>query len=910
MTKAIRYLRFLASLFLFVAISAQAQVPLPKGVTKVASVEGITEYRLESNGFRFLLFPDQSKPTITVNITYLVGSRHENYGETGMAHLLEHLMFKGTPKNPDIDKQFNKRGARVNGTTSLDRTNYYELVPASDENLKWGIELEADRMVNSFIAKKDLDSEMTVVRNEYELGENSPFQVLMKRLQSVAYDWHNYGNSTIGNRSDIENVGIENLQAFYRRYYQPDNAVLLVAGKFDEARAIQYVAKAFGGIPRPKRQLPVLWTTEPTQDGERFFTVRRKGDIQVVVAAYKIPSNLHADSDQLGAAGFLLGDTPTGRLHKALVETGKAAQVFSMPLGGVDPGLQLFGAVVKAGDAWEPVRDEITRTVEEFHKTPASAQEVERYRKTELNQIEKQLANHESIGVQLSEYIALGDWRLYFLARDDLAKLTPEKIAEAAKAYYRRDNRTVALFEPEDNPQRAAIPAAPKVADVMKDFKAKADTSVSEAFDPSQANIDKRTKRSTTGGVKVALLTKKNRGETVNAVIGLHFGDEKTLSGKRQVADLTGAMLTRGTSRYTREQLADEFDRLKISGGVNGQGANIQTTRENLEAALRLVAHVLKEPAFPESEFEQLRKQAITGLEARKAQPDTLAADLLAKHFNFYPPEDWRALKTNAETLQATREVTLEQVKAFHRDFYGASRAEVAVVGDFDEEKTRALIGELFGDWKSRAPYERITSEFREIASTNLSAQSPDKENAVYLARQNIPIIDTAPDYPALTIANWILGGGAGFDSRLMKRIRQKEGLSYDVGSGLSVGPLDNAGTWSARATAAPQNINQVEIALLDVLAQAIKDGFAAEELENAKAGFLRSRAQARSQDGTVANNWTYNLYLDRTWAFSQEFEERVRALKVADVNAALRKYIDPSKMSVFKAGDFARAAK
>ncbi len=406
------------------------------------------------------------------------------------------------------------------------------------------------------------------------------------------------------------------------------------------------------------------------------------------------------------------------------------------------------------------------------------------------------------------------------------------------------------------------------------------------------------------------MLTKKNRGETVNAVIGLHFGDAKTLSGKRQVADLTGAMLTRGTSRYTREQLADEFDRLKISGGVSGQGANIQTTRENLEAALRLVAHVLKEPAFPESEFEQLRKQAITGLEARKAQPDTLAADLLAKHFNTYPPEDWRALKTNAEALQATREVTLEQVRAFHRDFYGASRAEVAVVGDFDEEKTRALIGELFGDWKSRAPYERITNEFKEIASTNLSAQAPDKENAVYLARQNIPIIDTAPDYPALAIANWILGGGAGFDSRLMKRIRQKEGLSYDVGSGLSVGPLDNAGSWSARATAAPQNMNQVEIALLDVLAQAIKDGFTAEELENAKSGFLRARAQARSQDGTVANNWTFNLYLDRTWAYSQEFEERVRALKVADVNAALRKYLDPSKMSVFKAGDFAKAAK
>ena len=213
---------------------------LPKGVSQVTSVEGITEYRLP-NGLRVLLMPDASKPTVTVNMTYLVGSRHENYGETGMAHLLEHLLFKGTPGNPKIPEEFNKRGMRMNGTTSLDRTNYYELFQANDDNLKWALDMEADRMVNSFIAKKDLDTEMTVVRNEYERGENSPGSVLMKRMQSVAYDWHNYGNSTIGNRSDIENVKIENLQAFYRQYYQPDNAVLLVAGKFDTAKVLQWI---------------------------------------------------------------------------------------------------------------------------------------------------------------------------------------------------------------------------------------------------------------------------------------------------------------------------------------------------------------------------------------------------------------------------------------------------------------------------------------------------------------------------------------------------------------------------------------------------------------------------------------------------------------------------------------------
>src|SRR6516162_10207534 len=191
---------------------------------KVASAEGLTEFDL-SNGLKVVLFPDQSKPTVTVNVTYFVGSRHESYGETGMAHLLEHLMFKGTPTTPNIPGAFQEHGARWNGSTASDRTNYFETMPASDANLEWAIRFEADRMVHSFIAKKDLDSEMTVVRNELEAGENNPQRILYERVHSRAYLWHNYGKSTIGSRSDLEHVPIERLQAFYKKYYQPDNAM-------------------------------------------------------------------------------------------------------------------------------------------------------------------------------------------------------------------------------------------------------------------------------------------------------------------------------------------------------------------------------------------------------------------------------------------------------------------------------------------------------------------------------------------------------------------------------------------------------------------------------------------------------------------------------------------------------------
>ncbi len=873
---------------------------------KVTATEGFTEYKL-ANGMQVVLFPDQSKPTIVVNVTVRVGSRDENYGETGMAHLLEHLLFKGTPKNPDIDSNFNKRGMRSNGSTWLDRTNYFETFQASDENLEWAIQMEADRLVNSFVAKKDLDSEMTVVRNEYERGENDPAGALIKSMQSVAYDWHNYGNSTIGNRSDIENVKIENLQAFYRMYYQPDNATLLVAGKFDEAKVLALVQKYFGAIPKPTRKLPVLWTVEPTQDGERMVTVRRKGDIQYVMLGYKLPSALNPDSGALSVLSFVQTNSPSGRLHKALVETGKAAEVFGFTLSGKDGCLQIFGAVVKKGEAIGPVQDELIKLVEEFKDTTTTAEELDRAKKNFANTAERTLNNHEILGVRMSDYIAYGDWRTFFLVRDNIQAVTADQVKEAAGKYFRRDNRVVGLFQPEDNPQRAVIPAAVSAAEALKNFKPKAAVAEAEAFDPSQANIDARTKRIQIGGLKVALLSKKTRGETVYFDARFHSGDEKSLFGKSSVRSMTGAMLSRGTTKYTRAQLKDEFTKLKVAGGVSGLGAGFQTTKLNLVEAIKLAALVMKEPSFPESEFQQLVKQELTGLEEQKSEPQSLLAVAMGKHFNTYPKGDVRYASDFAEEEEEIKAVTLQQLKDFHKAFYAANTGEISVVGDFDEAAVIQAIKEAFGDWKGGMPYTRITRGYSDAPAVNKAFETPDKANAVFSARISVNMQDEDPDYPALYIANYILGGGAGFESRLTKRIRVKDGLSYGVGSRLSVSSRERGGSWSVFAISAPQNTAKVEAAMQEELARALKDGFTEAELTSAKSGALQQRAGQRAQDSGVAGTWVSYLELGRTFAFNKAMDDKIQALKVEDLNAALRKYIDPAKLTIMKAGDFAK---
>ncbi|MFC5512138.1 M16 family metallopeptidase [Massilia jejuensis] len=880
------------------AVLAAPAKPLPKGVTLGASVEGITEYRL-ANGLKVLLFPDTSRPTVTVNVTYLVGSRHENYGETGMAHLLEHLLFKGSRKNPDITRQFADRGMDFNGTTSLDRTNYYEVFQASPANLDWALQMEADRMTGSFIAKKDLDSEMTVVRNEFESGENSPSGVLVKRMQSVAYDWHSYGRSTIGNRSDIENVKIGNLQAFYRTYYQPDNAVLLVAGKFDADATLAKISRLFGAIPKPKRTLPEFWTVEPPQDGERSFAVRRQGDVQIVMLGYKVPSSLHDDSDVMAFASAILGDVPTGRLHKQLVETGKASQVFSFGETGYAPGLQYVGAVVKKGEPLEPVRAALTETVESFAGKPPTKEEMARIRRMYENDMERSLNDPQRVGVALSETIALGDWRLFFTGRERIKTITPEEVAAVAKRYFRRDNRVTGTFLPEDAPQRAVIPPAPSVESILKQFKPQASTLVAEDFEPTQENILKRTQLLTQGGVKLALLPKKNRGEAVTVNLRQHMGDEKNLFGKGAVPELTAAMLMRGTSRFTREQLADEFDRLKIAGGLT----HFQTTREHLAEALRLVAHVLKEPSFPAPEFEQLRRQSLVALEASRAEPQAVAARALARHFNLYPKGDVRHANSFDDDLAELNAARLDELRLHHREFYGTVPAEMAIVGDFDAAAIAPLVGELFGAWKAPANVAPILRRHAEIAPLKTTLDTPDKENGFYTARLNLDLNIDDPDYPALMLANYIFGEG-GLRSRLMDRIRQKDGLSYGGGSQLEAGDLDRAGAFGISAIAAPQNLQRLDGAVRAELARALKDGFTAVELAGAKSGLMQQRQQTRADDGALAAGWTSYLYRNRTYEWSRQFEAKLMAVTLAQLNAAFRKAIDPSTLSVVMAGD------
>jgi zinc protease len=899
--------KLLHSLVLPVMLGAVSTALWAAQPVKVRTVEGVQEYKLP-NGLQVLLVPDDSKPTTTVNVTYRVGSRHENYGQTGMAHLLEHLLFKGSPKHPNVWGEFNKRGLRANGTTWFDRTNYFASFAANDDNLRWYLAWQADAMRNSFIARKDLDTEMTVVRNEMEKGENAPGRVLFEKTLATMYQWHNYGKSTIGARTDVEGVDIAQLKAFYLQHYRPDNATLIVSGKFDPARVLQWVAQYFGVI-QVKGSLPTpQYTLDPVQDGERAVTLRRVGGTPLLYVGYHVMPGAHPDYAAIDLLTLILADNPSGRLHKQLTEKQQAADVFGFAQALADPGFLMLGAQLSPTQDPDQAAKSLLAVVESVQKNPIEAAELARAKAKWLKGWDMGFADPQQVGVDLSEAVAQGDWRLYFALRDRVKAITLADVQRVASQVLVPSNRTLGQYVPTANPLRAGAPERVDLAQVMSSFQPQQAAAALEAFDASPDNIQLRTLRSELPpGVRLALLPKPTRGQVAKAVMVLHYGDVQSLQGWGQAPSALATLLDKGTPAMGRQQVQDRFDELQaevsFSTGMSQLRVDISAKRDTLPQVIALVGQLLRHASLPEDVLEETRQQALAELEAQHKEPDAVLGNALARYASPYPKGDVRYVSTFEETAAEWRALDIKRVREFHQRFVNAAHAEFSAVGDFDVANVRLAVGEAMQGWGSSSPYERVPAPWHDVKPWRVEIPTPDKQNAVMNVMLSLPINDQHPDYPALMLANHLFGAGG--NSRLWNRIREKEGLSYNVYSAIQWNPWEPHSRWEAEAIFAPQNRAKVEQAFQEEIKLALAEGFTAAEFEAGRKGLLNFRQLSRAQDGRLASAWVSYLHLNRPFTEAQRIDQALRQLNLAQVNEALRKYIKPEQLVTGFAGDF-----
>lgn len=880
------------------------------GITRIATVEGMTEYLLD-NGLTVLLLPDESKPTVTVNITYFVGSRHEGYGEAGMAHLLEHMLFKGTPAHPNIPALLKERGADFNGTTWFDRTNYYETVPATDANLEFALRLEADRMVNSNIAEADLKSEMTVVRNEFEQGENNPQAILFQRMLASAFEWHNYGKETIGNRSDIERVPIRNLQEFYRRHYQPDNALLIVAGRFDPAKTLELIARYFLPIESSKGLRNATYTEEPPQDGERSVRLRRVGTVPLAGVAYHIPAGSHEEFPAVQILQRVLTTDVSGRLYRALVQKKIAAEVGGDTLSLHDPGAMIILAQAAAGVSASDLLTAMLAAIDETVQEGVTAADVDRVRATLLKERELAAADSSRLAVELSDWAAQGDWRLYFVHRDRLEAVTAEDVTAAAVKYLKPDNRTVGLFEPTPSPDRTLVPQVAGLKERLRDYKGRDDVATGEQFDTAPLAIEARTRRlELPSGIRAALLNKQTRGNAVALQLTLRYGTLESLQGLRLAAELLPELMTRGTRSLERQQIEDELDRLRIQLDESGRAGEVtfslQARRQTLPEALELLRQILREPSFPPDEFELLKQARLSQLEESSVDPHVLALLAVRRHLAPFPPDHPRYVPTVAEEVQNLKKLSLTELTGLYTRFLNGTHGELVIVGEFDPDEILPRLESLFDRWKSDEKYVRIPRIVPVgITGGTEQIETPDKQNAVYFASQPLPLGEESPEFPALELGNYILGSES-LSSRLGDRIRERDGLSYGVMSQLQPASVDPYTTFFIFAISNPANLPKVRVAIREEVDRLLTEGVSAEELEQARQGWLQEQQVARANDQELTARLATNLQAGRTMEHDASIDARIAALTAADVRSALRKWIDLKKLYAVSAGDFA----
>ena len=890
------------------SLSAQA---LPAGMSEGPSVEGVTQYTLK-NGLRVVLAPDDSKPSTTVNMTYLVGSRHENYGQTGMAHLLEHMMFRGTPSLRNALGEFSRRGLQANGTTSSDRTNYYASFASNPDELEWYLKWQADIMVNALIDEQDLQAEMPIVRNEMEEGENNPFRILMQRLTAISYQWHNYGKSTIGARSDVENVDVQQLRNFYHEYYQPDNAVLFVTGQFDPENTLNLISQAFGDIPKPSRTLPPEYTIEPVQDGTRHVELQRQGGTPLVMSSYHIPSSASPEYMPLSLGVSILGDTPSGPLYKNLVDQKLATAVFAYDSSNYAPGFALFGAQLNPDMDVKAAEQALNRTLESLSAHPLSESDLERIRSKWLSAWNQTYANSSSLASALSEAAASGDWRLFFLQRDQVENSTLPQVQQALQTWLVASNRSSGVYLPTEKPLRAPAAQTPDIASLLADYQGKAGAQATEAFDPSPANIDARTERTPLvlpgqgGQVQLALLPKATRGQRVEARLQLRFGKAEQFTDKAAIASATAALLEHGTRSLDRQEIDDQFTALQTQYSFSGEAGTVNlslsSTREHLPAALALGIQVLREANFPASEVEKYQQAAITGIQQSSTDPASLAYHALERYRNPWPKGDIRYTPSFEEAIAAIQSLDAAQLQDFHKQFYGTGHIAVSAVGDFDPQQVRDTLQEGLQNWQTAPAYERIDTPYHAVAGKEILTDTPDKANAFYLASIEFPLQDTDPDFTPLYLANYLLGLSE--TSRLWNKVRVEDGLSYNVRSTLDVSSYQANANWDIYAIHAPSSSKQLEKTIQEVLQDTLINGFTDEEVQHGARALINYRKLSRSQDRVLSSVWINYLNQERSFQWSQDVDDQLLKLDAKTVNSVLRKYLQPEKLVISIAAD------
>ncbi|WP_228547257.1 M16 family metallopeptidase [Nonlabens antarcticus] len=899
---------------LMVSAFAKAQSPSTL-FTKTRALEGVEEYLYTPNGLKILLVQDKAAPVVNVQMVYMVGSKHEVTGNTGSTHLLEHLMFKGTDKfnrenGNSIDTELTRIGAQMNATTWNDRTNYYETIPS--DKVELALEIEADRMRNLLLLQEDKDAEMTVVRNEFERGENNPNSVLGKEIWATAYMAHPYHHATIGWRSDIENMPMEDLRDFYDTYYWPNNAYLTVVGDFDKKELFEMIDTHFGKINRSTHEIPSPNTEEPTQYGPRRVTIKKAGESKVVLQGFKIPGVSHEDYPAITVLAELLGGGPLSSLHRELVDGGEAFYAYASASEFQEVGLLTVGTGFDVSKENEDLDKRLIDVIEEFKKNGAQQKNVDRI---VANNNAQAILNRDgagSIAADLAEYIAGGDWTDYINGSKKLQKVTAADVDRVAVKYLVEDQSTTGYFIPKSsgsNPETTAKATRFTTTSSPNFYR---DPALFNNFDNPSIQTDEVTitkilkddsgfNRKTIAGIDV--ITKKTGAKgflTVAASfpIDAYFGKAKN----EMIPSLTAAMLSKGTTKNDKSTLSRKLEQLGVYIYIGADDDKVSMSfkclSDDVDTVVQILAEELRSPLFDENEFELLKQQYVGQLQQGLSDPGTQGRIMLAQ--TIYKEGHPNYSYSIQDRIDNTQNATIADVKTFHQTYFGPKDMHLVAVGDVNNNVIYKTLNSHFKNWKGGTARDVKKKSMTKVEGKTTVISIPEKPSAEFFIAQYTGLDRLNPDYLPFYLGNFILGGD--FSGRLMLNVRDKEGLTYGIYSAHS-GHQFTGGHWMINASFNPELLQKGEDATMKQLKKWVADGVTSTELQNAKSNLNGSFKIGLATTTGMAANILSVVERGEDPSYVYQYSKDLNAVSVEQVNDAIKKYIDLNKLVIIKAG-------
>ena len=845
---------------------------------------GIKEYTMTSNGLRVLLKQDNTAPVATFMVTYEVGSRNEAIGYTGSTHLLEHLMFKGsrkfnTKKGNSVFQTLQSLGARMNATTWLDRTNYFAVLPS--EHLETLIEIEADRMRNAYIKEEDRQSEMTVVRNEFERGQNSPSGVLDENIWATAYQAHPYHHSTIGWKEDIENVSIERLREFYDTFYWPNNATAIAIGDFTEKDALSMIKKHFGKIRKSTKPIPEVYTAEPKQEGIRTITLKRAGQQGIVGVAHKTPAATHPDAPAFMVLSSILSSGKNSRFYKNITDKGLTTSVYIWDSLFRDPGLFTVYANLSPDVDHKTVEKAVVDEYEKIKKDGVSDEEVKNAQTQLIASMKFRQDGSYAIASGLNEAIASGDWTLYTTYNEKIGTVTKEDVQRIVKEYFKEDLSTIGYFIP-----LGAGGQNKKLATKAKDLE---NMKLKHYSEEEELLSSKVVDTEPVEGVR--LLTLK-RGSGVVTLTGSMLGGDIYASENARTADMVAAMLDQGTTNMTKFEISAQLEsagaRLGFFNGQARVGFSGKFLSEDTKMVFDLLADQLKNPLFAEEDLNKAKKRQVANYKRSKESTRGNATNNMLKAF--YGTGHQNSPTDPDKAIEEIKKITPKNLKDFHSKNYGAGTMVIVAVGDVDHNSLESLIKEGFEGWKKSPLQEKKEDGTANKVSDKVYVTMQDKTSTDFLVGTALGIDRYHPDYLPLYVATHTLGGN--FSARLMQTVRVKEGLTYGINSSMRGFGNGNDGYWMVGGTFSPKLLSKGESSTLREIKKWSEEGITQKELDITKSTLTGGFQVGFDSTGGLAGGILDAIIVHGDLTYLDSYPERIKAITLDEANTAISKYI------------------